>query len=47
LRGTVAGKTYLVGRNVDNGNKIFSLQEDGPVVDTAGKPIYRTFEVRN
>ncbi len=46
LRATTAGQTYLIGRNVDNGDQIFSLQTDGPVVDTTGAPIYQTLEVR-
>jgi len=46
LRTTVAGQSYLLGRSLDNGDKIFSLQKDNPVVDAAGAPIYQTIEVR-
>jgi len=46
LRATSPGQAYFVGRSVDDGDKIFSMQSDRPVVDASGNPIYMPFEVR-
>ena len=46
LRTTQAGKTYFVGRHVDNGDKQFSLTLDQPVVNAAGNPVYVEFRTR-
>jgi len=46
LRATTPGKTYFVGRNVDNGDKQFSLANDKPVLNAAGKPVYAEFKTR-
>lgn len=36
LRATTAGKTYIVGARVDDGDKVFSLQGDSAVLGTDG-----------
>ncbi len=46
LRATTAGKTYLIGRHVDNGDKQFSMTLDKPVVNAAGNPVYAEFKTR-
>lgn len=46
LRTTIAGKEYLIGRSVDNGDKKFSMQDDKPVLNAAGAPIYTTFRAQ-
>jgi hypothetical protein len=46
LRATESGKTYLVGRHVDNNNKQFSLTDDRPVTNAAGNPVYVEFRTR-
>jgi hypothetical protein len=44
LRATVSGQTYLVGESVDNGDHVFSLTADKPVVDSSGKPVLTEFK---
>jgi hypothetical protein len=46
LRATETGKTYLVGKRVDNGDKDFSMTLDQPVLNAAGKPLYVEFKAR-
>lgn len=46
LRATAPNQTYFVGRSVDDGDKIFSMQSDRPVIDTSGKPVYMTFKTQ-
>ena len=46
LRSTIAGQSYFVGRRVDNGDKIFSMQSDAAVIDAGGNPIYQTLIVQ-
>lgn len=43
LRGTIAGQTYFVGQRRDNGDRVFSLLKDLPVVDQNGAPILTQF----
>ncbi len=44
LRATSPNQTYFVGRSVDDGDKVFSMQADRPVVDASGSPIYSSFQ---
>ncbi|MBX4192231.1 hypothetical protein KW798_01970 [Candidatus Parcubacteria bacterium] len=46
LRGTVSGKEYFVGQNVDNGDGKFSKQSDKAVVDSGGKAVVLTFTAK-
>lgn len=46
LRPTLAGKTYLVGKRVDNGDKDFSMTLDKPTLNAAGQPLYVQFKAR-
>jgi hypothetical protein len=46
LRATVAGKSYLVGEYVDNGDHIFSKQQDTQVKNIAGAPLLVEFSAR-
>jgi hypothetical protein len=46
LRATVVGNSYLVGEYVDNGNHIFSKQEDTQVHDLTGAQMLVEFTVR-
>jgi hypothetical protein len=43
MRTTVAGQTYYVTEVIDNGDKIFSVKEEKPVMDTAGAQVWTTF----
>jgi hypothetical protein len=45
LRATEAGKTYWVGKRVDNGDKDFT-SADQPVLNAAGQPLYVEFTAR-
>ncbi|HEY6021035.1 MAG TPA: hypothetical protein VIY48_14355, partial [Candidatus Paceibacterota bacterium] len=42
LRPTMAGKSYLVGRSIDNGDHKFQKASDQVVVDATGAPILAT-----
>lgn len=46
LRATQSGQTYLIGKNLDGGDKVFSLYGDEKVVGTDGKPVWYTFTTR-
>lgn len=46
LRSTIAGQSYFIGRRVDNGDKIFSMQSDAAVIDAGGNPVYQTLIVQ-
>lgn len=46
LRGTLPGQKYFVGESVDDGDKIFSPQNDKPVRDAQGNPVWVTFQTR-
>lgn len=43
LRTTIAGQTYFVGHRRDDGDRIFSMQKDLPVVGTNGEPVLVQF----
>lgn len=43
LRPTMAGKTYLVGRSIDDGDRKFQKGSDQPVADANGNPIVTSF----
>lgn len=43
LRPTMAGKTYFIGRAVDNGDRKFQKASDTPLADENGNPILVTF----
>jgi hypothetical protein len=43
LRATLPGQSYFVGQSLDDGDKIFSLQNDKPVRDTQGNPLFTEF----
>lgn len=45
LRATVSGKTYWVGKRIDNGDKDFS-SADQAVLNAAGQPLYVEFTAR-
>lgn len=45
LRATVPGKTYWVGKRIDNGDKDFS-SADQTVLNAAGQPLYVEFTAR-
>ena len=42
LRTTVAGQSYLVTAAVDNGDKLFSIKDEMPVLDQTGKQVWIT-----
>jgi hypothetical protein len=42
LRGTLAGQTYFVTEQTDNGDRKFSLKND-PIVTEGGQPLWVTF----
>lgn len=46
LRGTLPGQTYLVGESLDDGDHIFSPQNDKPVRDQSGNPVWMKFQTR-
>lgn len=46
LRATTAGQTYLVTAAVDNGDKLFSIKDEKPVVDSSGKQVWITVQTR-
>lgn len=46
LRGTVSGKQYFVGQNVDNGDKKFSKQSDKAVAGANGEPTMLSFTAK-
>lgn len=43
LRATLPGQSYFVGRSLDDGDKVFSLQNDMPVRDAQGNPLFTSF----
>ena len=43
LRATLPGQSYLVGESLDDGDKIFSIDNDKPVRDSKGNPIFTEF----
>ena len=43
LRATLPGQSYFVGQSLDDGDKIFSLQNDKPVRDAQGNPLLTQF----
>ena len=43
LRATLPGQSYLAGESIDNGDKMFSLTTDKPVVNAQGKPMLTQF----
>src|SRR3989338_153171 len=45
LRGTVSGRSYLAARQVDNGDRKFSLKDDQFLTE-GGKVVWVTFEVK-
>jgi hypothetical protein len=45
LRGTVAGRTYFAGQNIDNGDNKFSKQTDTAVMGASGNPLLVSFTV--
>ena len=46
LRGTLPGQTYLAGQSRDDGDHIFSLDNDPPIRDEEGNPIFIEFRTR-
>jgi len=46
LRGTLPGQMYFVGESIDDGDRIFSLQNDKPVRDQSGNPLWVTFQTQ-
>lgn len=46
LRGTLPGQTYIVGEARDDGDRIFSLQNDPAVRDAQGNPVWVSFKTR-
>lgn len=46
LRGTLPGQMYFVGESIDDGDRIFSLQNDKPVRDENGNPLWVTFQTQ-
>ena len=46
LRGTTAGKSYLVTLQTDNGDRKFSLKDDQFLLSADGAPQWVTFEVK-
>lgn len=46
LRGTLPGQTYLAGQSRDDGDHIFSLDNDPPVRNTEGDPMFVEFRTR-
>lgn len=46
LRGTLPGQMYFVGESIDDGDRIFSLQNDKPVRDQSGNPLWVSFQTQ-
>lgn len=46
LRGTTAGKSYLASAAIDNGDKVFSLQDDHVVPDQSGSQMWIKFQTK-
>lgn len=46
LRGTLPGQTYLAGQSRDDGDHIFSLDNDPPVRNAQGDPVFVEFRTR-
>ncbi len=46
LRATLPGQSYFVGQSLDDGDKIFSLQNDKPVRDAQGNPLFTEFKAQ-
>ncbi|MDO8517702.1 MAG: hypothetical protein Q7S26_00205 [bacterium] len=46
LRGTLPGQTYIAGEAQDDGDHIFSLQNDPAVRDAQGNPVWVSFKTR-
>lgn len=46
LRATTSGQTYLVTAAVDNGDKLFSIKDEKPVMDSSGKQVWITVQTR-
>lgn len=46
LRGTLPGQMYIAGEEQDDGDHIFSLQNDPAVRDTQGNPVWVQFKTR-
>ena len=46
LRGTISGQTYFVGQQRDNGDRVFSLENDAVALDEGGNPILVQFQTR-
>ena len=46
LRGTTAGQHYLAGESLDDGDHIFSLQNDKPLRDAQGNPLLVQFSTQ-
>lgn len=44
LRGTLPGQTYIAGESFDDGDRIFSMQNDKPVRDQNGNPLWVQFK---
>lgn len=46
LRGTLPGGKYFVGELLDDGDFVFSTQNDKPVRDAEGNPLWVSFETK-
>jgi hypothetical protein len=46
LRATMPGQSYFVGQSLDDGDKIFSTQNDKPVRDSKGNPLFTQFTAK-
>ena len=46
LRGTLPGQTYIAGEAQDDGDHIFSMQNDPAVRDAQGNPVWVSFKTR-
>ncbi len=46
LRGTLPGQTYIAGEAQDDGDHMFSMQNDPAVRDTKGDPVWVEFKTR-
>ena len=46
LRGTMSGQSYFVGESRDDGDHMYSMKNDMPVLDADGNPIMLKFQTK-
>lgn len=46
LRATEAGKSYVIGQRIDDGDRVYETRDDKLVIDGSGSPVWVTFTAR-